>query len=512
MKADDSRKQCSGSSGKAPDEADIKYTDPLHRPIQTQDDKFEFQLKRAASRYVTVEIPVALTCLTYQLISTMKAEYLHDRISVKYNHSLVKNNSASSTCGTNSTSNQSHIDDAIQAETATWLLYLGLAYAVPGVFMAIFVGSLSDRFGRKPAFCLNITGYCLLSVVYLGIVYFQAPMEYLLIGDFISGATGGQALLLSTGVAYIADVTSVKSRTTRVVTLETIFFVGMGVGQISLGVALQYSPDQSFHKYIAPVCLALGCSVMSLAYVALPKILIETVDRKKARNDVGVKEFISGVVDILRINTNDRRLKVIMYTIVMICIIITARVQTQLVVVYALGVPFCLSPLMVSVMNIVGIAIQSIGMIFCAALLSRILSENSILQLSFINTTVLFLIIALAQRGYQLFIGSGVGLFNAICFPVIRSQLSKLAREDEKGLMLAFVGCMDSIGTLLTPIIANNIYSATVSFYPPLVFFFTSAFQIIPATCVGVLQCRQTEESKYNVVNHVDNEEQDKAS
>eukprot|EP00057_Strongylocentrotus_purpuratus_P016694 XP_011671168.1 PREDICTED: uncharacterized protein LOC105441598 [Strongylocentrotus purpuratus] len=125
------------------------------------------------------------------------------------------------------------------------------------------------------------------------------------------------------------------------------------------------------------------------------------------------------------------------------------------------------------------------GMIFGGAVLGCILSENWILQLSFWNTALFFLIIALAQKGFQLFIAAGIGVFNAICFPVLRSQLSKLATEHERGLMLAFVGCMDSLGALLTPIILNNIYSETVSFYPPLVFFFSAAFQVIPTVSVG---------------------------
>ncbi|XP_030849290.1 proton-coupled folate transporter [Strongylocentrotus purpuratus] len=512
MEADNSTINSSGVSSKPSDVADhTEYaSSPAEQTTQCQDVKFEGQHKRAVSRYITVEVPLALTVLTYQLIATMKAEYLHDRLSAKYNHSLIHNSSAS-TCGPSTNLNESHIGDMIQAETSTWLLYLGLAYSIPGVFMAILVGSLSDTFGRKPALCLNIIGSCLLSTVYLFIVYYQAPVEYLLIGDFISGVTGGQALLLSTGAAYVADVTSEKSRTPRIIFLETIFFIGMGAGQISLGTALQYSPDHSFRKYLAPLWLALGCALASLVYTVLPNVLIETVDRRNRRKSVGVRVLVSGIVDIIRINNNGRRLKVIMYTVVMICIVITAKCQSQLTIVYSLGEPFCFNPLMVSILTVVGLSIQALGMIFSGAVLGRILSENWILQLSFWNTGLFFLIVALAQKGFQLFIAAGIGVFGAICFPVVRSQLSKLASEHERGLMLAFVGCMDSIGTLLTPIILNNIYSETVSFYPPLVFFFSAAFEIIPTVCVGILQCRHRREVKYHVINRENIEEHSEA-
>ena len=110
--------------------------------------------------------------------------------------------------------------------------------------MAILIGSLSDRLGRKPALCLVILGSCCTSSIYLAIVFFQAPIEYLLIGDFVLGMSGGQALLLSTGASYIADVTSEKSRMSRIIILETIFFVGKQSGNTSV-TPRNPTPDQT---------------------------------------------------------------------------------------------------------------------------------------------------------------------------------------------------------------------------------------------------------------------------
>eukprot|EP00057_Strongylocentrotus_purpuratus_P025070 XP_011679544.1 PREDICTED: uncharacterized protein LOC105445559 [Strongylocentrotus purpuratus] len=230
----------------------------------------------------------------------------------------------------------------------------------------------------------------------------------------------------------------------------------MGAGQISLGTALQYSPDQSFKKYIAPLWLALGCAVASLVYTVLPNVLIETVDRRNRRKIVGVRVLVSGIVDIIRINTNGRRLKVIMYTVVMICIIITAKCQSQLTVVYSLGEPFCFNPLMVSILNIVGTTSQALGMIFSGAVLGRILSENWILQLSFWNTALFFLIIALAQRGFQLFIEHGAlgGTLPRECegvelpLPQFRYQPQALQVQ---GMSIAFPPSLDTWAKHLGP-------------------------------------------------------------
>ena len=88
------------------------------------DKEFKAQLKRAESRYLTVEIPVALTGLVFQMLTTLETEYINERLSDDYNY--TRN---SSVCANYSDSES--IGAKIQSETSMWMFYLGLAYALP---------------------------------------------------------------------------------------------------------------------------------------------------------------------------------------------------------------------------------------------------------------------------------------------------------------------------------------------------------------------------------------------
>ena len=82
--------------------------------------------QKARSRCLTVEIPVALTCLIVQMLITLETEYIHDRVSADYNSSQALNQ-----CNMSENSTAGSIEADVQSETSRWLFYLGLAYSVP---------------------------------------------------------------------------------------------------------------------------------------------------------------------------------------------------------------------------------------------------------------------------------------------------------------------------------------------------------------------------------------------
>ena len=92
--------------------------------IQQTEPNTYTRLKRAKTRYSTVELPVMLTALPILLMRTFEAEYIREQISTEKNYSESENN-----CTAAGTSRG--IEDEIQSETSRWLLYLGISYALP---------------------------------------------------------------------------------------------------------------------------------------------------------------------------------------------------------------------------------------------------------------------------------------------------------------------------------------------------------------------------------------------
>ena len=168
--------------------------------------------------------------------------------------------------------------------------------------MAIVLGSLSDRMGRKPALSLCTLGYIASAINSILVVYFHLPILAFIPGDLISGMCGGLALLLSTGATYVTDVTSPEKRTFRIVVVEAAVFIGFGIGQIALGFSVQYSTNQSLDKYILPLWVALGCGIASLLYTTIPGVLLETVDKKNIREAAKISTVFRGIYKLIKVN------------------------------------------------------------------------------------------------------------------------------------------------------------------------------------------------------------------
>ncbi|XP_071483601.1 proton-coupled folate transporter-like [Diadema antillarum] len=469
---------------------DSSADSPTQRLINNSEDNGEAvakrELERAKSRCVTIELPVTLACFSYRLLVTLEAEYIHARVAADYNFSLTPN-ASQSTCNGNGNVNGSsgNINEEVQSVTSLWLLYLGLAMFVPNLFTALWFGSMGDRAGRKSALFVPVLGFWCQSIVYFAVVRFKLPLYVFIAGDFISGFCGSTALILSTAAAYVTDVTSVQSRTFRVVVLETVAFVGSALGQISLGLLLQFGSrgegGGQYNVFLTPLILAFATSSASLVYIVFPRALIETVDRRTATG----RSLFSGVVNMFRVNIDMRRYKLVLYMAVMVCVAVASASLSNLIVIYSMGAPFCFTPLFVSFLQVTLYIVSAIGMIVGGAILPRLLSENWVLQLSIWNTLLVYVIIGFARDQASLFVGVAVAFLCALCFPLVRSQLSKLAQPNERGLMLATAGCMNSAAYIITPLMSQYVYLATVFFYPPFVFFFQAAFLLLPSLATG---------------------------
>ena len=169
------------------------------------------------------------------------------------------------------------------------------------LFCIVILGSLSDRYGRKPAIALSIIGVLWRSAVDLVIVHFHLPVPVFLVSVFLCGVSGGPNLLLAAGNAYLTDVTSVKNRTFRIIILQSCVLISTGIGQIGLGVALQLSTYKSYGKYLLPLFVALGCTAASILYVVIPGLIIETIDRQTAGEKAGVGKVVTALGDLLKV-------------------------------------------------------------------------------------------------------------------------------------------------------------------------------------------------------------------
>ena len=172
------------------------------------------------------------------------------------------------------------------------------------LFAALLIGASSDRLGRKPALIFATLGLCFQSLAYLLIVNYQLPLQVFLAGDIIAGVSGGIAIILATGAAYVADITPEKSRTVRIIIVEASFFLGSAVGQVSLGFTVQLALGTSPKRYNTSLWIALGCTVAAVVYAMIPRILAETVDRRANRHTIGLASLLRAILNLIMVTKN----------------------------------------------------------------------------------------------------------------------------------------------------------------------------------------------------------------
>jgi MFS family permease len=109
---------------------------------------------------------------------------------------------------------------------------LAASYAVMQFIFAPLLGSLSDRYGRRPVLLLSIAG----GVVAWTIFGLATALWMLFVSRMLAGAMGGN---ISTAQAYVADITPVEERAQALGLLGAAFGLGFIFGP-AIGAVLSF--------------------------------------------------------------------------------------------------------------------------------------------------------------------------------------------------------------------------------------------------------------------------------
>ncbi len=149
------------------------------------------------------------------------------------------------------------------------------SYSISQFFATPFIGSLSDRFGRRPTLILSQLG-TLLSWGIFAIAYFlpnnlffgiSIPFLIILLSRAVDGITGGN---ISVANAYIADVTKPEERTKIYGLMGAVTGMAFMLGPVLGGISASFSIG-----YLGMIILASLVSLITLIFIltSLPESL-----------------------------------------------------------------------------------------------------------------------------------------------------------------------------------------------------------------------------------------------
>ncbi|KAK7060092.1 hypothetical protein SK128_009925, partial [Halocaridina rubra] len=165
-------------------------------------------------------------------------KYMTDRIYVEVQHNLKLERFC--TQSLNYTDEEcllmddgNHTDMQVEAQQldTSFGIYETMAYTIVPLFVVLFAGSWSDRYGRKIPLCSTVLGYIMYMAVYFLVALFPScPLQVLLVGEFLKGLGGGPMMYLMAVYSFLADRTTTGDRLYRMAIANAIWHLGAPAG------------------------------------------------------------------------------------------------------------------------------------------------------------------------------------------------------------------------------------------------------------------------------------------
>ncbi|XP_018976594.1 proton-coupled folate transporter-like [Cyprinus carpio] len=438
--------------------------------------------KEKLRRVVTVE-PVIFLYMTSTFIVTPAYQQM---IITKVCLQLLKNDTICS--------NPEHHkgDEEVQATASYILLLFNATLSLVSIPPAIMLGSWSDRAGRRwvmalpPALSL-LSGGVLLAVDLLE----NISVYWILMAAALTGLPGGHVSIFLSSFSYLADLTmgSSSSCTLRMAVAESMIFVGGSVGFLLGGFLEQeFGVKAAFGAYI-------GCHVLAVLYIVLwlrdPTMGKNTCIVPYEENTVErgshadksplfiLKYAKLSFKAVFKRRSGQERLKL---HFLILCTFINNLVavgEQSILLLYLMYEPREFTTALYGVFNSVRMLLLGFGLLGLFPVLMRCMKDMTLAKLSALFRIASYVLLALSNNTWMVFLVAVVGAPSGISQAVIRSLSSAIVGHDEQGAMFSFSASVEATCILIAGTIFNGLYPLTLPTFPGMPFIIMAVFMLI---------------------------------
>ena len=322
----------------------------------------------------------------------------------------------------------------------------GTAWALMQFFFSPILGSLSDRFGRRPVVLLSNFG---LGLDYV-LMALAPSLAWLFVGRVISGITSAS---ISTAFAYIADITPAERRAAVFGKVGAAFGAGFIIGPAVGGLLGDADPR-------LPFWVAAGLSFANTIYGLL--ILPESLPRDRRARFRWKSANPIGALGLLR---SDRVLTGLSVTNFFAQL--AHAVLPSMFVLYATyryGWDSKTVGVTLAMVGICAMLVQGAGI----GPIVRIFGERRALLLGLACGAAGFLIFAIAPTGPLSWLGIPVMSLWGVSGAAIQSFMTKRVAPDQQGQLQGATASVQSISQLLGPFLFTLTFAHFISPQTPL--------------------------------------------
>jgi DHA1 family tetracycline resistance protein-like MFS transporter len=314
-------------------------------------------------------------------------------------------------------------------------------YALMQFLFAPILGSLSDRYGRRPVILISLLGA---GLDYL-LLAFAPSLAWLFVGRVIAGITAAN---ITTASAYIVDVSPPEKRAQNFGIIGAAFGVGFVIGPAVGGLLGNYDVR-------LPFLVVAGITLLNWLYGYF--VLPESLKPEHRRNFSWARANPIASLNGLR-----------RYPIVLALastIFLAALAQSALHSTWVLytGYRYAWGTLEV------GISLAVVGLasgIVQGGLIRKIvpfLGERHALLIGFTINAISFALYGLAPLGWMFYPIAIFGAFAGIAQPSAQSIITQNVRDNEQGSIQGSLSSLNALSAVIGPLLATQIFRYFIS-------------------------------------------------
>ncbi|KAM3968441.1 lysosomal proton-coupled steroid conjugate and bile acid symporter SLC46A3 [Aphomia sociella] len=443
--------------------------------------------KQPFYKYVTVEPPMFLYMMAFMITSVIEQTfYVYQACTVNHGYS-------SEICY--DISNHEEINEKVQVTVSTFHQWNGIASHVVPLFLAFFLGSYSDKRGRKFILLAGLIGKLYFSTILTLNAIKAWPLEYVIYtAAFPSALTGADLAIFAGCFAYIADVSSVKNRTLRVGILDVVYLSTMPTGVAIGNLLYKNVVNRSF-----AAMFAINTSLMLLATLyCLIFLEWQTRPEQKSLREANVKNPIKDFFDLNNIKQtlttltkkrlNNRRLY-LWFLLISMAFYTFQRDERPVMYLYTSKV-FKWDATDFSNFRTYLSAAYVLTMLFGIPIMTKLFKwrDTIIVMLGASAHISGHLIYAHATSDKLMYVGATAAALGPCVAPLIRSMTSKVLPAAERGVAYAFLSVMENAVAMFASVIYSQLYKATFNTdYINSIFYLTMTTQAIVFTLTLIM-------------------------
>jgi len=334
--------------------------------------------------------------------------------------------------------------------TGQTLGILTASFSVAQFFATPVLGSLSDKYGRKPLLIISLAGTCLSFLLFAS----ASNLFMLFSARILDGLTGGN---VSVAQAMVSDTATPQNRAKKFGIIGSAFGFGFVIGPAIGGLLNKFGPQVPFFFAAGIALVGTLCTIFFLK---------ETNPAETQNKTIKAHFKLSALITTLK--------RPVIGTAVFTGFMLTMAQFTMIIGFQTFSVDVLkITPTQIGILY-AGFGISGIVMQLSVPLLTKLIqSKSTILVLSTMLCMAAMFITGLTNEFLTFVIGiCAYGLFNGLRNPMINAIIADHINHNEQGKILGINQSYASIGQTLGPVTAG--FAALISVHS--IFFLSSCY------------------------------------